>query len=128
MKPDNWPPCYPIARNDIEEDFPEGRHRDLVTFGYRIMLSNTFMLFWNFVCACSYADGKPNNSDGFGHVGTSIAFMIFGIPVTNHPYFLPLSCLLSKFIAFNLAFDLAAGRVATNLYAVFSSLFVSPLH
>ena len=83
--PDNWPSCYPIARNDIENDFPEGsRHQELITYGYRIFLADCLLFFWNFICACAYASGSSANGSKAETVLMSMAFILFGIPVQTH--------------------------------------------
>jgi len=76
----NWPPCYPIARNNIPEDFPEdSEERETVVRAQWILYANFVAICWNLICQCAYAAGSQN-SDKFSAVGIGIAFVIFGIP------------------------------------------------
>jgi len=76
----NWPPCYPIAHNDIPGDFPEDTpQKACVQMAYYVLLANFFAIVWNFICMCAYASGGLND-DKFSSVGVAIAFILLGIP------------------------------------------------
>lgn len=89
----NWPPCYPLGRNNITDDFINSTdpavqaNAGIMTLASRIMYANFFCLFWNFVCMCAYASSGPNNSDKFSAVILSVLFIIGGYPGTFYLWY-----------------------------------------
>eukprot|EP00824_Muranothrix_gubernata_P024832 TRINITY_DN755_c0_g1_i1.p1 TRINITY_DN755_c0_g1~~TRINITY_DN755_c0_g1_i1.p1 ORF type:complete len:239 (-),score=40.12 TRINITY_DN755_c0_g1_i1:13-729(-) len=84
----DWPPCYPIAHNNITKDIPSEK-RTMVRIAYYLWLHTVICLVWNVVCIVAMWVSKGGSKWG-GLFALALVYCLLGTPLAWSIWYKPL--------------------------------------
>lgn len=91
-KPKNWPPCYPLVRQAVDEDVADPMARRLVKFTFWCFVLHIIALSLNMIgcLAILVSPSQATDPTAGTNFGISVVFLLLGVPLSWVFWYRPL--------------------------------------